>query len=1031
MERIALTEDLNYSLKVLGTLAEVGNKMRAEEKTISEPFDKGRQILSDVLIHTKYARHIKELGRRETYDEMVNRREAMDLKRWPWLANAISWAYGFVRAKKVFPSMRSFQFAGPAIEVTNSRMFNCCYLPINSVHSFSETMFLLLGGSGVGYSVQDHHIAMLPTVKGFNGTRSRRYLIQDSIEGWADAVKVLMRSAFEGRERPRFDFSSIRKKGSLLVTSGGRAPGPEPLKVALNRIECILERAVGRQLTPLECHDILCFEADAVYAGGIRRAAMISFFSPTNKEMLFCKVGIDWLNDQPQRQRANNSAVLVRGETSEETFYSIMEIQKISLSGEPGIYWTNDREILSNPCVTDDTIVRTSLGSLPVRELIGKKFDLIVDGKLVPVKSNGFFSTGTKEVFEITTSNSSFNATENHLIMTTDNWKPVKDLVVGSDSVLLANQGPGGKLKLFNYVSDEISFKRGYLVGSCYGDGYYNDSIGQIAVWENSTKDFESLVNQISDCVSAVFPKQQKYADRKAYYFNQHGQYKYEYNSSLLKDLVSTFFSRNKELDIFALYQEDVSFRTGFLKGLFDCDGSVQGLNTDHGSSIRLSSINLNSLKIVQQMLNELAIVSTIAENRRSAGYRLLPTNDGEGSSAQYFCQAAHELIISRTAMLNFQKHINFCDINKQLKLAELLNSYKRRLNCDPTHSRVLKIESKGIQNVYDITVDTSNGDEPAFSANGVIVHNCVEASLPPFVFCNLTEINMYLVRNDMDFLLAATAASIIGTLQASYTDFHYLRPCWREATERDALIGVGMTGLAQESSLSLNFDAAARQIRSINECVARLIGINPAARTTLIKPSGTTSSVLGCSSGIHDWHDHYYVRRIRLGKSEPIVPYLEVWIPDALEPDVMSPDKNVVLTIPIKAPPDAIIRTDTHPLDLLEREKYLYEHWVKPGHREGVNTHSISITVSYSGEEQYKQIVDWMWNNRDNYAGISLLEVDNTVYPQLPFESITEERYYELLGTLNDIYLDAVSEEEDQTDLAGEAACAGGACAI
>jgi len=368
---------------------------------------------------------------------------------------------------------------------------------------------------------------------------------------------------------------------------------------------------------------------------------------------------------------------------------------------------------------------------------------------------------------------------------------------------------------------------------------------------------------------------------------------------------------------------------------------------------------------------------------------------------------------------------------NKKNKLLEVLNSYDRAINKDPNFSKVLKIESRGVENVYDITVDTANGDEPAFSANGLIVHNCVEASLTPFTFCNLAELNMYLIRDDFEFICAATAAAIISTLQASYTDFHYLRSCWQEATEREALIGVGMTGLAQKASLSLDFAAAAQQIKLINETVSKIIGINPAARCTLIKPSGTTSSVLGCSSGLHDWHDYFYLRRIRLGRSESIVSYLETWLPSAVEPDVMAPDKNIVLSIPIKAPGDAIIRTASSPIELLEREKYLYEYWVKSGHNRGVNTHSISVTVSYSNLKEYEEVIGWMWDNREHYAGISLLEVDNSVYPQLPFESISEDEYYERLSLLGDIYLDSIIEGEDNTDLSGEAACAGGSCSI
>ena len=989
--------------------------------------DLGRKILSDVVMHSKYYRYLDDKKRRETFDEMVTRRMDMDIKKFPALEQRIRNAYdGFVRTKKVFPSMRSFQFAGKAIETTASRMFNCCYLPVNDVHSFSEIMFILLGGSGVGYSVQEHHVEMLPTIK--ETLRPRKYLVQDSIEGWADSVKVLMRAYFEGRSLPRFDFTAVRKKGSRLVTSGGKAPGPEPLMLCLSRIEAILRSVeVDSKLTTLQCHDILCFIADAVYAGGIRRAAMIAFFTHTDVGMLYAKTG-DWYDENPQRSRANNSAVLLRGAVTRAEYDKIMYVQSISGSGEPGIYWTDDKEMLSNPCVTDDTLVETSLGVLPVKELIGRKFDLVVNGKLVPVKSHGFFATGTKEVFEVTTSNATVNATGNHLFLTDSGWKTVEDIVVSEDSISLANKTLGS---LYGFSPNKLSLEKGYLVGACYGDGYYDESMGQVAVWENSTKDFDSLVTTISDCISSVFgDRQQKYLDRVALYFNQHDEYKYEYNSVLLRDLVSPFFSRSKELDLFALYREDASFRRGFLQGMFDSDGSVQGLNSSHGISIRLSSINLGSLKIVQQILKEWGIISTLSQNRREAGYRELPTNKGDGSTASYFCQASHELIISRSAMLDFQKHIGFSDANKRDKLAQALNSYKRAMNKNPTHSKVLSIKKIGVANVYDITVDTSSGADPVFSANGLIAHNCVEAALRAFSFCNLCEINCSLIGSQEEFNEAAKAAAFIGTLQASYTDFHYLRDIWRTVTEEDALIGVGLTGIASKSFLSLNFREAAGLVVATNRELAEEIGINPAARCTLIKPSGTTSSVLGCSSGVHDWHDYWYVRRIRIGKHEPIWPYLNVWIPDCLVDDVTKPYAQSVLEIPVKAPSDAVIRTDSSAFDLLEREKTLYQDWVLPGHNRGTNTHSISITVSYRPAE-YDGIVDWMWDNRDSYAGISLLPYSGTVYQQMPFESISEEEYQRRYATLSEIYLEAVEESDDLTDLSGEAACAGGACTI
>ena len=188
--------------------------------------------------------------------------------------------------------MRSMQFGGKPIEVAPNRIYNCAYMPIDHLASFSECMFLLLGGTGVGFSVQSHHVDKLPEIQKPSSKRSRRYLVADSIEGWADAVKVLINSYFKGGSRLKFDFSDIRPKGSALLTSGGKAPGPQPLKECLLKVQGVLqEKDNGDKLEPIEVHDIICHIADAVLAGGIRRAALISLFSAEDEEMLAAKTG--------------------------------------------------------------------------------------------------------------------------------------------------------------------------------------------------------------------------------------------------------------------------------------------------------------------------------------------------------------------------------------------------------------------------------------------------------------------------------------------------------------------------------------------------------------------------------------------------------------------------------------------------------------------------------------------------------------------------------------------------------------------
>jgi len=248
---------------------------------------------------------------------------------------------------------------------------NCAYVPADDWRVFSEVMFLLLGGTGVGYSVQQHHVAKLPEIVRPNEKRTRRFLIGDSIEGWADAVKVLMKSYFYGGSTISFDYSDIRVKGSLLVTSGGKAPGPQPLKECLLKIRGILDnKEQHTKLTCIEVHDIICHIADAVLAGGIRRAALISLFSADDDEMISCKSG-NWWELNPQRGRANNSAVLARHRITEEFFMKLWKRVEDSNAREPGIYFTNNVDWGTNPCCfVGDTNIQTDTGTMTIKDIV-------------------------------------------------------------------------------------------------------------------------------------------------------------------------------------------------------------------------------------------------------------------------------------------------------------------------------------------------------------------------------------------------------------------------------------------------------------------------------------------------------------------------------------------------------------------------------------------------------------------------------------------------------------------------------------
>jgi ribonucleoside-diphosphate reductase alpha chain len=289
--------------------------------------------------------------------------------------------------------------------------------------------------------------------------------------------------------------------------------------------------------------------------------------------------------------------------------------------------------------------------------------------------------------------------------------------------------------------------------------------------------------------------------------------------------------------------------------------------------------------------------------------------------------------------------------------------------------------------------------------------------------------VNVSDVVDQTDLNDRVAVASFFGTLQAGFTDFHYLRDVWKQTTQKDALLGIGMTGIGSGEILKADLEIAANTAKVVNSMISEKIGTNEAARVTCIKPSGTTSCVLGTASGIHAWHNPYYLRTVRFNKNEDIAMFLQVNHPELCEDDVLRPNDTLCVRIPIKAPEGSIFRTETA-IDTLERVKKFSTEWVKSGHVKGDNTHNVSATISVKTEE-WEPVGDWMWTNREVYNGLSVLPYWGGNYSQAPFEDITEEEYETRISALKALDLTKVMEIDDNVEFGQTAACAGGACAI
>jgi len=310
----------------------------------------------------------------------------------------------------------------------------------------------------------------------------------------------------------------------------------------------------------------------------------------------------------------------------------------------------------------------------------------------------------------------------------------------------------------------------------------------------------------------------------------------------------------------------------------------------------------------------------------------------------------------------------------------------------------------------------------------------CCEISLRPFSFCNLCELNAGNIESIDDFNERCKVASFFGTLQAGFTDFHYLRSIWKRNSEKDALIGVGMTGICNGVVTNFTEDQlkeGANVVNEENSRVANIININKAARTTTIKPAGTTSCVLGTSSGIHAWHSKHYIRNIQCGVDDELYKFFSTYHPELIK--VMDWDKNsAVIGCPQEAPDTAILREDETAIEMLERVLKFNVNWVRHGFRSGQNHNNVSATVSIK-ENEWDEVGEWMWNNRNNYNGLSVLPYNGGKYADAPFQECTEEEYNAKIKLIDQTPIDLtkIIESEDNTNLKDQAACAGGACEV
>ena len=982
--------------------------------------------------YDKYSRFNYELGRRETWIETVNR--AVEFLKEMSDYRLSDETYARLREgilhMKVMPSMRLLAMAGPAARRNNIAIYNCSYMPVDSIDSFVEALIISMSGCGVGFSVERQYVEKFPRIARQSGKEPETFVVPDSSEGWAEAVRTGLEAWFNG-EDVRFDYSEVRPAGMALRVKGGRASGPEPLRKMLDFSRQRILSRQGSFLRPLDAHDLMCAVGDAAVSGGVRRTAMISLFDYDDLEMRHCKDGDFWRSNS-QRWNANNSAVWPNRELNQAEVTRFVLDMVESERGEPGVFnrraATDNRpsrrqeaEFGTNPCVTADTWVMTKEGASQVGELVDRPFVSLVDGQAYPSTEDGFFYTGHKPVLLVeTVEGYTLKATADHPILRVSyqsrkkqesEWTAVEKLAEG-DLIRIHDQ-TGTR-----WEGDDHGASVAWLLGLLVGDGSFarHEAKSDQALLRFWGEQSETMVEMAHAVLTANIPAR---SDLQPIWHRQNRYW--QLASTGFNDVATAYGITPGNKTITAEIERTSSaFYAGFLRGLFDADGTVIG-SQEKGVSVRLAQSNLELLQAAQRMLLRLGIASTIYQNRRPAEYRPMP--DGQGGLKEYWTKAQHELVISNSNLFVFQNRISFSDPDKAIKLADKLASYKRQPNRERFVARIKSITAVGSEDVYDCTVPGVH----AFDANGLYVHNCGEIILRPYQFCNLTSV----VSRADDTLETLTEkvelATILGTIQSMATYFPGLRDVWQQNCIEERLLGVDLNG--QMDSPLVQDPQVQEQLRDVavetNRQYAEILGINQSASVTCVKPSGNSSQLLDCSSGLHARWAPYYVRNVRVSSHSPVYKTLrDAGVP--MDPENGQTKENAttwVVHFPVKAPETAVTRNERSAIQQCE-------YWLQ--NKVHYTEHNPSVTITYQPNEVIG-LIEWIWQHQDKIGGMAFLPAYDALYDQMPYHEIGQEEYERLAAEFPEVDFSKIYryEEEDLTTAAQELACMAGGCDI
>lgn len=982
--------------------------------------NKGRKFLSDLKLYSDFLGWNDEKQRYETWEEACGEvfdthriKYENELKSFPNLINHIEFAEKLYKEKYFLTSQRALQFRGEDMFKHNFKMFNCLVMYADKPSFLGNAFYLMLCGCGVGINMMTPFINKLPNIQKRNkGTKT--FSIVDSIEGWGEAAHVLITSYLtdspvEGYEKYqgyeiKFDYSLIRPKGSKIGRKY-KSPGPEGIKQSFEKIEILLNNYVEDYPKPFKsiiAYDFFMHLANAVLSGGIRRAACNIVLSKEDEDLLYAKTG-NWRENNKQRERSNNSVGLLRNQFSKEEFETFLRLND-GISDIGFVFMNNIFEVF-NPCITGDSWVTTENGPKQVKDIIGNKVKLLKDGEYYQTTDKGFWETGYQPVYELLLHNGmSIKSTNNHQFLTKDGWKELKDIQPGENITISINnqniewEGEGGNIE------------EGWLIGNLIGDGTFGDE-AKLCYWGDNKFDLKKKAYAMLK-ENTNFTKYSNHEEK----YNDNNQNEFEYNRTSIQSkalselaLLWDVTKHNKTLTP-KIEKSSSNFYKGVIGGLFDADGCIWESNG--GITVDISQSNHSLLKQLQRMLSRLGITSTISLSNKG-GMKLLPGPKyyENGEMKEYLCKNNYILRISNKTNVDlFFNTIYSVDDSKINRYKEICYKFTKPNYKTKNYSKVKSISYIGMETVYDCTVPETS----CFDANGIITHNCFEIGFTPLYFdwndrtivqrvmdsdvtlldepyfktgiqcCNLCEINGALMKDKKTFFDACKAAAIVGTLQAGYTDFNHIKDILNETIEiskKESLLGISITGWTNQPWL---FDAetlqeGAKIVKETNQLISLMLGINPSARSTTVKPSGNASVILGCASGIHPEHSEDYFRVMQLNKETETAKWLEENMPFILEEGAYSETKSDwAVFVPIVNNKNTLYKNDLQGVKHLELIKLVKENWVDYGKEEKYciipsTSHNVSNTVII---DDFNSITDYIYEHQNSFSAVSFLSL-------------------------------------------------------